>query len=115
MPSRHLVRAFVLQWWTVGLVLLVWSFQTARQAVQGGGAHDPHVALLGLVEAAAALLFLHPRTMRIGAAGLLFTFAVAFLLHAAQHQFRADLLLYAAVVVFVAVHGAVPLSWMRSA
>jgi uncharacterized membrane protein YphA (DoxX/SURF4 family) len=114
MPPRGLVRAFVIQWWTVGLLLLFWSVRTAQRALEAGGSHNPHVALLGAVEGAAALLFLIPRTLRIGAAGLLFTFAVAFFAHAAQREFRGDLLLYGAVVAFVAVHGAVPLSWLRS-
>jgi hypothetical protein len=45
--------------------------------------------------------------MRIGAAGLLGTFAVAFLSHAIQHEFRVELLVFAAAVLFVAVHGPV--------
>jgi uncharacterized membrane protein YphA (DoxX/SURF4 family) len=59
------------------------------------------------------LLFLIPRTLRIGAVGLLVTFAVAFVAHAHQREFRGELLLFAAVVLFVAVHGAVPLAWPR--
>ena len=113
MPPRSLVRAFVIQWWTVGMLLLVWSAQTAYRAIQAGQGHSPHVALLGVLEALAAVLFLLPWTMRFGAVGLLFTFAVAFFAHAVQHEFRGDLLLYAAVVSFVAVHGAVPLAWLR--
>jgi uncharacterized membrane protein YphA (DoxX/SURF4 family) len=112
MPPRGLVRAFVLQWWTAGILLFVWSVQTARRAVEAGGGHNPHVMLLGVIEAVSAILFLIPRTMKIGAAGLLTTFAIAFAVHAAQGQFRGDLILYAAVVVFVAVHGAVPMSWL---
>lgn len=69
--------------------------------------------LVGGFEAVAALLFLAPRTMRLGAVGLLATFAFAFLLHAGRWQFRGDLLVYAAAVGFVAVHGAVPMSWLR--
>lgn len=114
MPPRGLVRAFVVQWWTAGILLLIWSAQTTQRALQAGHSHNPHVALLGTVEAVCAALFLVPRTMRIGAAGLLATFAMAFLGHAAQQEFRGELLLYAAVVSFVAVHGSVPLSWLRA-
>lgn len=114
MPPSSLVRAFVIQWWTAGILLLFWSVQTAQHAAQSGHAHNPHVAVLGVVEAVAALLFLIPRTMRIGATGLLFTFAVAFLGHALRQEFRGDLLLAAAVVSFVAVHGVVPMAWLRS-
>jgi uncharacterized membrane protein YphA (DoxX/SURF4 family) len=113
MPSRSLVRAFLIQWWTAGLLLLFWSVRTAQRSAEAGQSHSPHVALLGALEAISALLFLIPRTMRIGAAGLLFTFAVAFFAHASQHEFRGDLLLYSAVVSFVAVHGSVPMAWVR--
>ena len=112
MPPRGLVRAFVAQWWTAGLLLLVWSVQTAQTALAAGHGHDPHIALLGLVEAAAAVLFLIPRTMRLGAAGLLLTFGVGLVAHALQGALRGDLLFYAAAVLFVAVHGPVPLSWL---
>jgi hypothetical protein len=113
MPPAALVRAFVVQWWTSGVLLLFWSVQTAQRALQAGRSHNPHVALLGLVEGVAAVLFLVPRTMRAGAIGLLATFAVAFLAHAAVGEFRGDLLLYATVVGF-GVHGPVPLSGLRS-
>jgi hypothetical protein len=85
-----LVRAFVLQWWTAGILLFIWSVQTAMRAVGAGGAHDPHVMLLGVVEAISAVLFLIPKTMKIGAAGLLATFGIAFSVHAAAGQFRGD-------------------------
>src|SRR5262245_3756711 len=114
MPPRNLVRAFVVQWWTACLLLLVWSLQTAQTALAAGRAHNPHVALLGLVEAAAALLFLFPTTMRLGAATLLLTFSVAFVAHALRGEIRGDLVFFAAAVLFVAVHGPVPLAWLRS-
>jgi uncharacterized membrane protein YphA (DoxX/SURF4 family) len=111
-PKASLVRAFVALWWTAGSLLLLWSLQTAGRALQAGH-HNPHLALLGIVEAGSAALFLFGRTMRIGAAGLLATFAVAFGVHATGGGFRGDLILYAAVVSFVAAHGAVPLAWLR--
>ena len=114
MPSRNLVRSFVLLWWTLGLGLLYGSLLTAHDALSSTH-HEPHVALLGAMEAAAAVLFLIPRTMRLGAAGLLATFVLAFLLHAAHHEFRLDLLVFGASVLFVAVHG--PLTkelWLRA-
>ena len=107
MPSRNLVRAFVLLWWTLGVALLIGSIQTARGALASGHSTHPHLLLLGAVEAAAALLFLIPRTLRLGAAGLLLTLIVALLVHAGLHQLRWDLLVYSAAVLFVAVHGPV--------
>jgi uncharacterized membrane protein YphA (DoxX/SURF4 family) len=112
MPKTSLVRAFVALWWTAGTLLVLWSIQTVVRAVHAGH-HDPHVALLGTVEALSAALFLFGRTMRIGAVGLLATFAAAFAVHAAGGEFRGDLLLYAAVVSFVAMHGAVRMWWRR--
>jgi hypothetical protein len=113
MPPIGLVRAFVVQWWTAGLVLFYLSVRTAYQGL-GGTHHDPHLVLVGGLEAIAALLFLVPRTMKIGATGLLLIFALVFVVHATLLQFRGDLLVYAAVVGFVAVHGTVPMSWVRS-
>ena len=73
-----------------------------------------HLALRGAVEAISALLFLIPRTLRAGAAGLLFVFGVAFLFHTAHHEFRGEILLYAAAVILVAVYGQVPLLWVKA-
>jgi len=47
--------------------------------------------------------------LRAGALGLLATFAVALLFHAAHGQLGTPLLIYAAGVLFVMVHGPVPL------
>jgi hypothetical protein len=103
MPSHRLLRAFVVLWWTLGAVLLVVSLQTVREAL--GPAHQlPLVALAG-AEALAALLFLLPATMRVGAVGLLAVISVAFVLHLTLSQFRWDLLTFAAGVYFVLVHG----------
>ena len=108
MPSRGLVRAFYALWWTVGIVIFYLSATTARGAVgRGHDAADLHALIIGSVEAIAALLFLVPRTMVWGGAGLLATFTAAFLLHAHAHHFAAPLLIYAAAVLFVMVHGPV--------
>ena len=97
MPNVNLVRAFVVQWWTIGIVLLYLS-----------------LVVVGAIEAVAAVLFLIPRTLRIGAIGLLLVFAVVLLIHALQFQFRGDIAIYAAAVLFVAVHGSVPKVWLRA-
>jgi hypothetical protein len=100
MPPARLVRAFLALWWTTGLAVFYLSAVTVRMALHHG---DHHVVLLASFEALAALLFLLPWTVRPGAAGLLLTFAIAM----AVHGPRPELLVYATVVVFVAVHGAV--------
>jgi hypothetical protein len=113
MPPVSLVRAFVVQWWTIGIVLLYLSVKTVYAGFTGGGGHDGHLVLVGGIEALAAVLFLIPRTLRVGAAGLLMLFALVFLIHALRLQLRGDILVYAAVVFFVAVHGSVPMAWLR--
>jgi hypothetical protein len=87
-----------------GLVLLLASVRTVAEAASGPHA-KPHIVILGAVEAMSALLFLWPRTMRPGAIGLLISIGVAFLVHALIGQFRGDLVIFAAAVVFVSVRG----------
>jgi hypothetical protein len=113
LKSRNLVRVFVLLWWTVGVVLLWVSLRTLQEDLVRQ--HPSPVALLALLEAVSAALFLFPKTLRLGAAGLLFTLGIAFLVHLFLHQLRWDLLVYAAAVLFVAVHGALPKAEWREA
>jgi hypothetical protein len=114
MPARALIRSFVVLWWVLGVSLLVLSVRTLLSALHEGGGHGVHLAVLAGIEATAALLFLLPRTLRLGAAGLLFAITIAWLAHL-HDQFRWDLMVYAAAVLFVAVHG--PLTteqWRRA-
>jgi hypothetical protein len=100
-----LLRGFLLLWFTTGLVLLIGSIETVQLA-RGGSHHgNPHLVLLGAVEALGAALFMVPRTMRIGAAALLLTIGVAFVVHSVIGEFRGDLLVYAAAAAFVGIHG----------
>ena len=105
MPPKRLLRSFVFLWLTTGLALFYASVQTARSALYQGGHVNPHLALLASIEAVAAILFVIPRAMRVGAAGLLAMLGIAFSVHAALHEFRVDLLLYGAVVSFILIHG----------
>lgn len=106
MPPRNLLRSFLALWGAAGLLLLIASVNTVRGAATGTPHANPHVVLLGTIEAIAAALFLVPRTMRAGGAGLLATIAVAFIAHLILlGQFRGDLLLYTVAVLFVMVHG----------
>jgi hypothetical protein len=74
-------------------------------ALQGHGVNPlgSHLAIVAGAEAAAALLFLVPRTLRLGGVLLLAIFAFAVVVHGVQHEL--DLLVYAAGVLFVSVHG----------
>jgi hypothetical protein len=111
MPPRSLLRSFLGLWIATGLVLLIGSAETVRDAWVGSRHANPHVVLLGGIEALAALFFLVPRTIRFGAVGLLGTIGIAFAVHIALGQFRGDLVLYGAAVLFVMVHG--PLTGMQ--
>ena len=104
MPPQRLMRAFLFLWLATGIALLYGSVETVRSAL--GSAHgNPHLIVLGSIEAVAAVLFSIPRWMRVGGIGLLLTILVAFGVHISLHEFRADLLLYAAVVLFILIHG----------
>jgi hypothetical protein len=107
MPPRSLVRSFLLLYFVTGLVVLLLGVLTAWQALQGHGHPQDriHAVVLGSVEAVAAILFLVPRAVRWGAAGLLGVFAIALAIHALQGSVRWDLLVYAVVVYFVREHG----------
>ena len=108
MPSRSLLRSFLTLWVVTGIVLLIASAATVREAWTGAPRANPHLVLLGGAEALAALLFLIPPTFRLGAVGLLAAISIAFVVHVALGEFRGDLMIYALVVLFVSVHG--PLS-----
>ena len=71
MPPRSLLRAFLALWVITGGILLVVSLTTIRAALVALDHVNPHVVTLGSVEAAAAVLFLIPRTSRAGAIGRL--------------------------------------------
>jgi hypothetical protein len=106
MPPPKLLRSFLALWLVLGCALLALSVRTVAQAFEPGHAVNPHMVLVGGIEAAAAILFLVPKTLRVGAAGLLLAIAIAWLVHAHTQLVRWDLAIDAAAVLFVAVHGA---------
>jgi uncharacterized membrane protein YphA (DoxX/SURF4 family) len=105
MVSRPLLRSFLALWMVTGLILLTASAVTVLQAWPGSPHANAHLVLLGGIEVVAALLFVSPRTTRIGAVGLLATIGVAFVVHTARGEFRGDLVVYGVAIVFVMVHG----------
>jgi hypothetical protein len=110
MRDSTLHHAFLLFHVTLGLVVLIASLETAFHAASPhSGAANPHLALLASVEAVGALLFLWPRTVRIGGALMLLTFAVALIVHGFRGEFGGPLLVYAAGTLFVMAHGPVRL------
>jgi membrane protein CcdC involved in cytochrome C biogenesis len=106
MPPRSLLRSFLALWFVTGIALFIASAMTVVGARAGARHANPHIVLLGAIEALGALLFLVPRTMRLGAIVLLATIGIAFAVHSALGEIRGDLLVYAAAVAFTTVHGA---------
>jgi len=98
---RRLRHAFLLFHLVLGIALLWGSIHTVVHL----GPSDPHALVIGTVEAVAAAAFLLRRTMRIGAGILLAVLGLAFLTHATRGEWRPDLLVYAAGVLLVSVHG----------
>ena len=108
MPARRtLVRAFVALYVTVGIVVLIQSLHLLLDARRGefAGPERFHVAFLAVLEILAAILFLIPRTMQLGAGALLVIFAGAFAMHLFQGQPPWQVLVDAAAVWFVRAHG----------
>ena len=99
-PER-IRRAFLVFHLTLGFALLWGSVHTLMHL----GGNDVHALVIGSVEAIAAVAFLIPWTLRLGAALLLLTLVGAVLVHAGRGEWRPDLLVYASGVILVAVHG----------
>ena len=103
---QRLRPSFILLHVSLGVLLGVGGATTAWEAYRAAGPHAAHLVALGGVEAVSALLFLLPRTLRLGAAGLVLCCGVALVVHLSMGQWRGDLVLYIVVVLFVAAHGA---------
>jgi hypothetical protein len=94
-------QAFVAFHVTLGLALLWASVHTVLHL----GPTDPHARVVGTMEAMGAAAFLIPATLQLGAVLLLLSVIGALVVHAAAGEFRPDLLVYAAGVLLVALHG----------
>ena len=107
MSSPALRRAFIAFHLTLGVVVLAQSLITVLDAFVAGGARHSNYALAVFAgaEVLAALLFLLPATLKAGAWALLVIFAVAVAFHALHGELQSTLLVYAAGVVLVMVHG----------
>jgi uncharacterized membrane protein YphA (DoxX/SURF4 family) len=103
---QRLRPSFVILHVTLGVLLGAGGATTAWAAHHSADPHAAHLVALGGFEAVSALLFLLPRTLRLGAAGLVLSCAVALVVHLSMGQWRGDLVLYIVAVLFVAAHGA---------
>jgi len=99
----NLRRSFIALHLTLGLVI---AFEGVRALIHAlGAAHHGHLAVVAAVETVAALLFLWPRTMRVGGVALVVIFLTVVLVHAVRGQFPAEFLVYAAAALYVTLHG----------
>ena len=100
-------RAFMALHWALGLGILVATLQTLLHVTREHGGPDLHMGFLVALESVGAVLFLIPRTLRVGAVALLIVLLGGFAVHVARGELEVQLLIYAAGVWFVMVHGAV--------
>ena len=108
MNHHRLRNAFAILHYTLGLVVFAQSVTTAVEAAGGGaGTGRNPLFALAAVEAVAAILFVIPRTVRIGGGLLLGVFPVAIAVHALRGDLALTLVVYGAAVVFVMAHGPV--------
>jgi hypothetical protein len=107
MSRPSLTSSFQVFHLTLGAVVLVQSVETALVAAppSSHAGANPHLFALAVVEALAALLFLVPRTVRVGGWLLLAVFGVAVVAHALRGEIVGTLLVYAAGTLLVMAHG----------
>ena len=103
MNERRLRTIFLIFYYTLGIVVCLQSVQTAWFAGGIGTAYPPNVPLICLAgaEAIAAILFLIPATMKIGAWILLVIFVIAIIIHGHKGELQSTLFVYAAGVLLV--------------
>lgn len=109
-PDPNLRRTFIGLHLTLALVALVQAGGLLHHAVGEPAGHH-HLLFLSAFQLLAALLFLVPRTMRIGGIFLVVIFVHGVLFDATRGDFPAASLVFAAATLFVTVHGA---AWRRS-
>jgi hypothetical protein len=107
MSNHALRRSFIAFHLILALVVLAQSLITVWHASGLGHAQHPNPVLAGFAgaEAIAALLFILPATLRIGAASLLLIFIFALAFHGLHGELQLTLLVYAAGVMLVMAHG----------
>jgi hypothetical protein len=114
MNHRRIGLSFVVLWWTLGVGLFLLGGETALAAARTNSPGRLHPLIVGSVEVVAAALFLIPATVAIGAAGLLLSIATAIIVHAGEGVLPIPLFIYAAGVLFVAMHGRLRKSTLTS-
>lgn len=108
MASQHVRRAFMLFHAVLGLGLLIMGHNTLFHALHEHG--FGHLTLVAALEFVGAILLLIPRTLKVGGLALLVVLVPGFIVHLTRGEWELQLLIYAAGVWFVMVHGA---AWGR--
>ena len=106
MAAPNVRRAFIILHSALGLGLLVATLQTFLHAMREHGGPDLHLGFVIALEGIGGVLFLIPQTMRVGAIALLIVLVGGFVVHLTRGELEMQLLVYAAAVWFVFVHGA---------
>jgi len=103
--SASVRRSFILFHSVLGIGLLVGSIQMLVHALQEMHGTHGHLVPVAAVEAVGALLFLWPRTLRVGGAILLLMLLGMVAVHAFRGDWPLDFLTYAVGTWYVMVHG----------
>ena len=104
MAASNTRRAFQLFHAVLGLGLLAMSLFALGHALHDLDEHG-HFAFVAGLEALGAVLLLIPRTVRWGGAALLVVLLPGFVNHLIRGEWEIQLLIFAAGVWFVMVHG----------
>lgn len=108
MAAPNVRRSFMVFHAVLGGALLIMSHNTLFHALHEHG--FGHLTFVAALEMIGALLLLIPRTLQIGAVALLVVLIPGFVVHLARGEWELQLLIYAAGVWFIMVHGA---AWGR--
>jgi uncharacterized membrane protein YphA (DoxX/SURF4 family) len=109
MAAQQIRRAFMLFHAVLGLGLLIMGHNTLFHALHERG--FGYLTLVAGLEFVGAILLLIPRTLKLGGVALLVTLIPGFIIHLTRGEWELQLLIYAAGVWFVMVHGA---AWGRT-
>jgi len=103
-------RALVVLHLTLAIVVIVESVWALLHALEDLSGHLHYAAAAGL-QLVGALLFLVPRTVRVGGWILVATFGLGALLRAWQFDFAGPMFVYAAAALYLTLRGG---GWRRS-
>ena len=95
--------AFIGFHFTLAIVVLLQSVWGVKHALSTA---NHALLVLAIVETLAAIIFMMPRTIRLGGLVLLLVFAIAFSVHLLHYgKPELGLLVYAAGTLFIVIHG----------